>query len=128
VAGRPPEDGWTVRVAERPEEDGSGSVVVIRDGGLATSSSLLRRWRRAGVDQHHIIDPRTGRPAAEHWRTATVCAASCVDANAASTAAIVLGAGAAAWLDGLGLPSRLVDRDGRVSTVGGWPDEALVLP
>jgi thiamine biosynthesis lipoprotein len=128
VAGRPPESGWTVRIAERPEEDGTGSVVVIRDGGVATSSSLLRRWRRAGVDQHHIIDPRTGRPAAEHWRTATVCAASCLDANAASTAAIVMGAGAAEWLDGLGLPSRLVDHEGRVCTVGGWPDEPLVLP
>jgi thiamine biosynthesis lipoprotein len=127
VAGRPPEDGWTVRIAERPEEDGSGSVVVIRDGGLATSSSMLRRWRRAGVDQHHIIDPRTGRPAADHWRTATVSAASCVDANAASTAAIVMGRGAAEWLGGLGLPSRLVDRDGRVSPVGGWPDEPVVL-
>ena len=128
VAGRPPDGGWTVRVAERPEEDGTGTVVVVRDGGVATSSALLRRWRRAGVDQHHIIDPRTGRPAAVHWRTATVCAGSCVDANAASTAAIIMGAGAADWLHGLRLPSRLVDRDGEVSTVGGWPDEPVVLP
>ncbi|MDX6222320.1 MAG: FAD:protein transferase, partial [Frankiales bacterium] len=79
--------------------------------------------RRSGRDLHHIIDPRTGAPAATCWRTVTVAGASCVDANAASTAAIVMGAAAEEWLAGLGLPARLVGEDGSVVTVGGWPEE-----
>ncbi len=123
VAGPRLEQGWPVRVADRPEGGTGGTVVLIHDGGLATSSTLLRRWRRSGVDLHHIIDPRTGMPATACWRTTTVAAASCVDANAASTAAVVMGQDAAGWLGGLGLPARLVDDDGQVITVGGWPAE-----
>jgi thiamine biosynthesis lipoprotein len=52
-----------------------------------------------------------------------VTAASCLDANIASTAAIVRGARAAEWLEELGLPSRLVGVDGRASHVAGWPSE-----
>ena len=71
---------------------------------------------------HHIVDPRTGEPAAERWRTASVAAATCVDANTASTAAIVLGRHAADWLAQRGLPARLVGSHGRVLTTAGWPD------
>ena len=46
--------------ASRP--DGPSQVVTIRDGGLATSSTAARRWRRGGDVLHHILDPRTGRP------------------------------------------------------------------
>jgi thiamine biosynthesis lipoprotein len=62
------------------------------------------------------------------WRTATVAAASCVDANAASTAAIVLGAEAPTWLLRCGLPARLVALDGRVLHVGPWPRDVPATP
>jgi thiamine biosynthesis lipoprotein len=74
---------------------------------------------------HHILDPRTGRPAEPVWRTVSVAADSCADANAASTAAIIRGRDALGWLAKLGLPSRLVDATGVVFTVAGWPDEAV---
>lgn len=80
-----------------------------------------RAWRHAGDLVHHIVDPATGWPAAGRWRTASVAAVDCVDANTAATAAIVLGAPAVDWLAGLGLPSRLVAHDGRVVHVAGWP-------
>ena len=70
---------------------------------------------------HHIIDPATGLPAAGQWRTATVVAGSCVDANIASTAAIVMGDAARGWLDGNMLPARLVGRDGAVHRTARWP-------
>jgi thiamine biosynthesis lipoprotein len=60
---------------------------------------------------HHLIDPNTGRSVSSAWRTASVAASSCLDANIASTAAIVRGEGAVAWLSELKLPSRLVDTD-----------------
>jgi thiamine biosynthesis lipoprotein ApbE len=123
VAGEPPEDGWHVQIAEnsRAEITPDGETIAIRTGGVATSSTTVRRWRRGGVELHHIIDPATGLPAAGPWRTVSVVAGSCVDANIAATAAIVRGAAAASWLDAAGLPARLVDRSGGMTRVGGWP-------
>ena len=100
-----------------------GQTVAVRSGGLATSSTTVRRWRAGGREHHHIVDPRTGLPAAEVWRTVSVAAATCVDANTASTAAVVRGREAPAWLDRMGLPARLVALDGSVSTTGAWPEE-----
>src|ERR1700724_862020 len=92
VAGGTPPGGWRVRVQDvtgRPEDPpvGPSAVVAIRDGGRATSSTTARRWRRGGDVLHHILDPRTGLPAPACWRTVSVAAASCADANTASTAA-----------------------------------------
>ena len=128
VAGPVPPGGWRVRVQDvtgRPEDPPAGpaAVIAIRSGGLATSSTAARRWRRGGDLLHHILDPRSGLPAAPVWRTVSVAAATCADANAASTAAIIRGVAALAWLDGLGLPARLVAESGAVVTLGGWPPE-----
>ncbi len=123
MCGPPPGDGWAVRVTDdHRDEAGRGQTITVVDGGLATSSTTVRRWSRGGQIVHHIVDPRTGQPADGPWRTVSVTARSCVDANTASTAAIVRGAGAASWLGELGLPARLVAQDGRVVTVGGWPE------
>jgi thiamine biosynthesis lipoprotein ApbE len=126
VAGPPPPDGWTVRVTDdhRGPLDAPGQSVSIASGGLATSSTTVRRWERGDTALHHVVDPATGLPAAGPFRTVTVAAASCVDANIASTAAIVRGAAAPEWLAMLGLPARLVRYDDRVVTVGDWPAEA----
>ncbi len=129
VAGPPPATGWRVRVqdvtgpaGETPE--GPYALIAIRDGGLATSSTAARRWQRGGDVLHHILDPRTGLPAEPVWRTVSVAAGSCADANAASTAAIIRGRRAPGWLTRLGLPARLVDATGAVFTVAGWPDDS----
>jgi len=126
VAGEPPAGGWSVQASEdsaAPIEEGE-ETVGIDAGGIATSSTTVRRWTRGGVVLHHIIDPETGQPVAGPWRTATVAAGTCVDANIASTAAIVMGEGAVAWLETRGLAARLVDRQGRVCRVGRWPAPA----
>ncbi len=111
--------GWPLSVAER--EGAAGEVVVLHRGGLATSTTTLRRWRRGGRTVHHIIDPRTGEPADRCWRTATVATCSALSANTASTAAIVLGEDALPWLTARGFAARLVHRDGSVATTPGWP-------
>jgi thiamine biosynthesis lipoprotein len=131
VAGAVPDDGWQVRIAEdstlAPDAIIPGEpaeVVTIRGGAIATSSTTVRQWRRGRIDVHHLIDPRTGLPARSPWRTVSVAAASCVDANAAATAALIRGDDAPAWLDGLGLAARFVDTDGRIVRVAGWPEPA----
>ncbi len=123
VAGPAP-DGWRVRLAEHhATTGGTGPVVTIRGGGLATSSTTVRRWQRAGVPLHHVLDPRTGLPAVPVWTHVSVAAATCVDANTAATTAVVLGRRAPSWLADRDLPARLVATDGTVTTVAGWPTE-----
>jgi thiamine biosynthesis lipoprotein len=125
VAGAPPAGGWRIAVSDdhTSAERYPATTVTLRSGALATSSITRRAWRRAGRAVHHIVDPRTGDIPAPVWRTVSVAAGSCVDANTATTAAIVLGAGAPAWLSARGLPSRLVDVTGLVEPVAGWPAE-----
>jgi len=129
VAGTPPRDGWPVAVAEEPDQAVPSQLVRLAAGAVATSSVSCRRWRRGGAVLHHIVDPRTGHPADGPWRTVTVAAATCADANAASTAAIVAGARAQDWLTTAGLPARLTGHDGRVRRLGGWPaDDGAPVP
>jgi thiamine biosynthesis lipoprotein len=125
MAGPPPAGGWRVLVTDDHAAplDAPGQVVSLTGGGLATSSTMVRRWERGQVALHHIIDPATGLPAESCWRTASVGAATCVDANAAATAAIVWGERAPEWLELHRLPSRLVRLDGLVARVAGWPPE-----
>jgi thiamine biosynthesis lipoprotein len=136
VAGESPSGGWPVLVADEPEPLSSGNgrrgapgpgssagqVVRLAAGALATSSIMCRQWRRGSRILHHIVDPRTGRPAEGPWRTVSVAAANCAEANAASAAAIVAGDQAPAWLAEQGLPARLVGRDGTVRFVAAWPE------
>ena len=126
VAGTAPAGGWRILLAEDSEtpSDAAGEVVAIETGAIATSSTTVRRWRRGERTLHHLIDPGTGGPVDSPWRTASVVASTCVDANTAATASIVLGANAIAWLAGAGLPARLVAVDGTVTRLGGWPDPA----
>ncbi|GAC1671323.1 MAG: hypothetical protein NVS9B8_14360 [Candidatus Limnocylindrales bacterium] len=107
--------------SETPAES-AGEVVAIQTGAIATSSTTVRRWRRGDRTLHHLIDPRTGGPVESPWRTASVVASTCVDANTAATAAIVMGSAARAWLQAAGLPARLVATDGTVVRLGGWPE------
>jgi thiamine biosynthesis lipoprotein len=127
VAGKPPAGGWPILVDDAHDAPSAcASRVLLSEGGLATSSVTTRRWRRAGRELHHILDPRTGAPATGPWRTASVAAASCVDANIASTAAILLGEAAPGWLASRRLPARLVLTSGKTVAVAGWPEEAVV--
>ncbi|WP_416975710.1 FAD:protein FMN transferase [Streptomyces sp. 4F14] len=128
VAGEPPTGGWQIRVqditgpVDETPAPGSYDTVGLTSGGLATSGTTARRWRRGSQDLHHIVNPRTGLPVRSPWRTVTVAAATCAEANAASTAALVKGEGAERWLAQRGLAARLVRHDGEVIATQGWPN------
>jgi thiamine biosynthesis lipoprotein len=125
IAGPAPEDGWRIRVTDdhRAGLSAPGQWISLRSGGLATSSTAVRRWEGPAGAVHHLIDPASGAPADSVWRTASVAAGSCLDANIAATAAIIRGERALAWLEELGLPSRLVGLEGRAVHLAGWPAE-----
>jgi thiamine biosynthesis lipoprotein len=130
MAGDAPAAGWRVRVTDdhRAGVTAPGQWILLRSGGLATSSVAVRRWRTQAGEAHHLVDPSTGGSVDSPWRTVSVTAASCLDANIASTAAIIRGEPAIAWLSSLGLPSRLVRADGTVCHMAGWPSAGDDLP
>ena len=63
VRGVPTEGMWAVAV------DDTLTLGLTR-GGLATSGRDRRRWRRDGIEQHHLIEPSTGRPSETRPRCA----------------------------------------------------------
>lgn len=113
--------GWEITVQD-VDDDPAQQVHLPSGVCLATSSTQKRRWLHAGRPVQHILDPAFGTPVVPVWRTASVAAPTCLRANALSTAAIVRGRTAAGWLAAQGADARLVDLDGRVVTVGSWPD------
>lgn len=88
-----------------------GGALALRGGGIATSGTTRRRWRRGGRLQHHLLDPRTGLPSRSRWREVTVAASSCLEADVAAKAAFLLSDDGPDWLDERRLPGRLVADD-----------------
>jgi thiamine biosynthesis lipoprotein len=97
-----------------------GEHVTLHAGGLATSSVAKRRWLADGVPQNHLIDPRTGRPTTSPWRDVSVAAATCLVADVAAKAALLLGDEGPAWLEERRLAGRLVGHDGSVALTNAW--------
>ena len=125
VAGEAPATGWVVGIADNHEAlPAGGPAIAVTTGGLATSSTAVRRWPTDRGLAHHVIDPRTALSSTTSWRTTSVCAASCLEANVATLASLLLGAEAPGWLGSRGLHARLVGEDGAITYAGGWPAEA----
>ena len=114
--GRP----WLVRVSEG-RDDEQGQLVEVSGGGMATSTTTLRRWAGPVGEVHHLIDPRTNLPVSGPLRTVTAAGVSCLAANIASTAALVLGGQALPWLEQREVSARLVHAGGLVTTTTTWP-------
>ncbi|HEY1834030.1 MAG TPA: FAD:protein FMN transferase [Solirubrobacteraceae bacterium] len=121
LAGEAPAGGWRVLVGDS-SWGGGGQTIGVPTGALATSGTTVRRWRHDGERMHHIIDTRSGRPARSRWRTVSVAAENCVDANIAATATLASRYGSS-WLAGTDLAARLVAHGGDVTVLGGWPAE-----
>ena len=127
ISGAVPDGGWIILVTDdhRESPDSAGpaaQTVSLTGGGLATSSTTVRRRATSDGDTvSHVIDPINWRPVIPVWRTVSVAALDCVAANTATTAALVLGDKAQAWLEQRGCAARLVGVDGDIVRVGGWP-------
>jgi thiamine biosynthesis lipoprotein len=120
VRGLPPgQKTWQVAI------EGTAIPVALRHGALATSGSGRRRWLQGGVQRHHLIDPRTGEPAASGLSSVTVAAATCRQAEVGATAVFVLGATeGTALLERHDLAGLLVGSRG-IETVGRWPQQQV---
>jgi thiamine biosynthesis lipoprotein len=92
AVGRPPSaDGWIVTVDDPICSDRELLRLAIPEGAVATSSRLLRSWRTSVGEAHHLIDPRTGRPAVTEVVAVTVVAAEAWRAEAFTKALFLAG-------------------------------------
>jgi thiamine biosynthesis lipoprotein len=118
--GRAPTDfGWIIEidpVFARPL-----GRVALGEGAVATSSQLTRAWSNAGERQHHLIEPRTGRPAASDLAAVTVIAGEAERAEVVAKAALLAGASeGAALLRDHDLPALMVLLDGTMESLAGF--------
>jgi thiamine biosynthesis lipoprotein len=117
TAGVPPRGGWQVTVQDT-DDDPACQVTLAAGAALATSSTVRRAW---GPGLHHIVNPSTGLPSDPIWRSVSVVAPTCTEANTISTGSLVKGKEAPAWIASLGWPARLIGRLGDEVLLNGWP-------
>jgi len=125
VRGTSPDGGvWAIGLSDSLLVGPSGPRVGLAHGGVATSSRKIRQWRVNGERVNHVIDPATGRPVAGELTAVTVTAATCLEANAFSTAALVWGRrDSLSRISQHGWSARAVCEDGSIITAGPWPSE-----
>lgn len=88
----PTGDGWSVGVEDPRDAAESVAVLRLHDRSCATSSTARRSWRSGGAVNHHLIDPRTGHPAAGGVTSVTVVAGTTTFAETWSKALLIVGA------------------------------------
>lgn len=88
IVGTPPAGGLQVAVEDPFDATSEILRLRLRSGGLATSSIVRRSW---GPGLHHLIDPRTGRPADTGVLQATVWRPTCTSAEVWAKAALLSG-------------------------------------
>jgi thiamine biosynthesis lipoprotein len=122
TAGTAPEGGWRVLVQDR-DVDPAATITLPSGAAIATSSTMRRRWVQGDHTWHHVLDPRSGMSVDPVWRSVTVAAWTCVEANTLTTASLVRRQRALELLRAEGVPARLVTAGGHVINLGGWPAE-----
>jgi thiamine biosynthesis lipoprotein len=115
----PTDEAWTIAV-EHPLAATPVAYVGLRDGAVATSTTLLRRWKTDGEPRHHLIDPGTGLSSDTDLTLATVVAAAAWTAEVLAKAALLRGSlHPFDLIDGTGAEALVVDKAGCVSTSAG---------
>lgn len=106
---------WPVGVVDPFRPDFDLELLRLGRSGVATSGTDYRRWRRGDAWQHHIIDPRSGRPAETDLVSVTVVAQTVIEAEMAAKTVLILGSRAGIdWLEQRsGLAGLLIRADGR---------------
>jgi thiamine biosynthesis lipoprotein len=115
AAGTPPEESWAIAI-EHPTLPTPAAVAQLREGAVATSSRLHRRWQTGHGSAHHLIDPQRGAPSDTTLWTATAIAAKGWQAEAFAKAAFLAGPSGLPALERIGVAVLLIDEGGDVVT------------
>ena len=124
ASGRGPDgDGWLVAIAGPLDPAVGIAQVWLRDEALATSTVAVRRWRRGGRWQNHLIDPRTGAPVDNGIVSVSVIARTAVEADVFAKTALLLGPHEGRrFLESRRLPGLFALSDGRGGLTRDWPE------
>lgn len=119
VGSRPDNGPWRIGV-QNPRGNGYIEVLELTDKSAVTSGDYQRCFIREGVRYHHILDPDTLKPADSGIISVTVISGDSALADAAATAAVVMGADKAKELaERLGVSALIVTKDGESIWLGG---------
>jgi thiamine biosynthesis lipoprotein len=135
IGANPDPEGWKIDLAPpglRPDSSPAtshlpspaasrhgGYTVALRQGAVATSSTLDRRWATVDGDRHHVIDPETGDSTASGLHSVSVIAGGAAQAEVIATTMLVAGEVAGRRLvEELELAALLVRDDGTICTAG----------
>jgi thiamine biosynthesis lipoprotein len=116
VRGRKGAEPWRVGIRDpRGPISDFFAIAAIRDAAFSTAGDYERSFVNGGVRYHHILDPRTGRPATAS-RSVTVLAKDALTADELDDAIFILGPekGFALLARYPGAGAVVVDRDNRV--------------
>jgi FAD:protein FMN transferase len=110
-----------VGVEDPQESERDRAVIGVNETAVATSSMTYRRWRRGDRWIHHLLDPRTGQPAATDLAAVTVVGPSAMWAEVHAKVALLHGAAdGRAYLDAQpGYEGLLIAVDGTLDTTRG---------
>ena len=112
--------GWTIAI-EHPHRSEPLTRIGLSDGAVASSTTLRRRWMIGGELRHHLIDPRTGRPATSGFNYVSAIASEGWRAEALAKAVLIRGGPHPFDLvDGTGVEALAVSDDGNVSSTAGF--------
>ena len=106
VSGPGPDGGWWSVGIDSPVQgtapgQSMAGIVRVVNGAVATSGNYRQTRTVQGVEVHHTLDPRTGRPSTARVGSATVTAPTCALADGLATALMVMGADGLALVESL---------------------------
>jgi thiamine biosynthesis lipoprotein len=124
ASGRGPHgDGWLVGVASPFAPQENVAVLRLRNEALATSTTAVRRWRRAGRWLNHLIDPRTGRSVENGVVSVSAVAPSAIEADVYAKTALILGPeDGQRFLETQRTAGLFILSDGGIRHAGDWPN------
>ncbi|NNF55372.1 MAG: FAD:protein FMN transferase [Acidimicrobiales bacterium] len=116
AAGTPPTaTGWSLAIQSPADPATHIAEIAFGGGGVATSSTLSRRWKQGHTERHHLIDPTTEAVAQPDLVAVTIFAPAGWLAEAHATAAILGGADRfASYTDWFGLQGVAVTAEGHL--------------
>lgn len=91
---------WPIGVADPVNKEVDLDLLMIEKGGIATSGRDYRRWKMNNLQQHHLIDTRSNKPAQTDVMASTVIAENVMEAEMQAKMGMILGSeDGSTWLN-----------------------------